>query len=324
MKVRSTQFRVFIFGCLTLLISISHYNAFGITFGIPTESYPSIQADIGAYIINPSITNCIIRENLANHGATASSIYFNNEGETSGEGNMDVYPAWVSAAVSDNHLNNFSPCIFRDTNIGAPGTDIEGNSRPYQNFSNPGIVAYESIFSFSSARPLSVFAMEVGNQWVYDSDILRIITKIDRKNFPTDTYEMEILENGVLMAKEWYQTTESQMLFWGQESGGSLFKFDIGLLIVWYPLSVGEQKKSSAAVVGYPGTTVNMTVDVLSFEEVNLSLGIFGAYKLRYNFTVTSPEGISYKTYDWWVVSSYTQLSLLDVPPLILNANNAD
>ena len=232
MKIRKIQFQVFILGCLTLSIAISHNIDFGDTFNVPTVSN---------------------------------------------------------------------------------STD-----------SNPDIGAHESILASPAARPLSVFAMEVGNQWIYDSNIQRRITKINQTSFPTDTYEMEILVNGVLMAKEWYQTTSEQMLFWGQESSDSLYRFDKGLLVVWFPLSVGEQKTSSAAVVGYPGQTVDVTVDVLSFEEVTLSLGIFGVYKLRYNFTATCPGGISSQTYDWWVVTNYTQLTLLDAPPSILDANNEE
>ena len=42
---------------------------------------------------------------------------------------------------------------------------------------------------------------------------------------------------------------------------------------------------------------------VLSYEQLSLTIGIFDAYRLRYNFTVGSrPGGTSSQTFDWWVV----------------------
>jgi 6-phosphogluconolactonase (cycloisomerase 2 family) len=145
---------------------------------------------------------------------------------------------------------------------------------------------------------IDIFGMEVGNQWAYDSDMQRKITKIDLDTFPTDTYEMEILSNSRLVGKEWYEVKNEQLLLWGQ----SPYRFDKGLVAVWFPLSVGEQMVSSAGVVGYTGTTVTMKVDVLSFEKLTINLGTFDAYRLGYSVTTESPVGTSTQTFDWLVV----------------------
>ncbi|MEN8251620.1 MAG: choice-of-anchor Q domain-containing protein [Bacteroidota bacterium] len=250
---------------------------------------------------DPTITNCIIRGNFPNQGHTASSTYSNIEGQTSGEGNIDIHPAFVDAVNGDYHLKDFSPCIGAGTNTGTPDTDIEGNPRPNPAGSNPDIGAYENPLSVQTIRPLDdldIFGIEKENQWSYDSNIQRKITKIDQTTFPKMTYEMEIIGNGLLIGKEWYESSNGQLLLWGE----SPYLLDKGLVVAWYPLYVGKQKVSSAKVVGYPGTTISMRVDVLSFEEITLGLGTFDSYRLGYRIKAEGPGGTSTQKFKWWVV----------------------
>ena len=238
-------------------------------------------------------------EEIVYNGDSPSIKYSDIQGDWPGEGNINANPEFKDIASGDYQLKDNSPAIGAGTLTGAPVTDIDGDPRPNPADSNPDIGAYENSLA---AFHLNVFAMDVGNQWAYDSNIQRRITKIDQTTFPKDTYEMQILENHVATVKEWYETTNDKMFLWGQKAGGSLFKFDKGLLVVWFPLWVGEKKKTSARVVGYPGTTVKMTVAVLKYKKATLSFGVFDAYILRYKITVTSPIGTSKQTFDWWVV----------------------
>jgi hypothetical protein len=47
-----------------------------------------------------------------------------------GLGNIQLDPMFVDSANNDYHLNIGSPCIDKGTNVGAPGTDIDGDTRP--------------------------------------------------------------------------------------------------------------------------------------------------------------------------------------------------
>ena len=144
--------------------------------------------------------------------------------------------------------------------------------------------------------------MAIGNQWIYDSNIGRRVNRLNQTTFPKDTYEMEILENDFVSGKEWYESTETELLFWGIENNDIAFNFREGLTVAWDPLLVGERRKSSAGVIGFPGVLVGMTVDVLDYEPLSLSFGTVDAYKLHYKFIVQSPRGIYGVIYDWWVV----------------------
>ena len=240
-----------------------------------------------------TITNCIIRDNSPNQGSVNSSTYSNIEGLTTGEGNIDINPAFVDPVTGDFRLKDFSPCIGSGTTSGAPETDIVGNLRPNPPDTNPDMGAYENSLGVRGIPPFDLFGMAIDNQWTYDSNVQRKITTIN-----INIYEMEILENGSLIGKEWYEATNDQLLLLG--SGEYLF--DKGLLAAFFPLSVDEQRSSSAGVVGYPGVAVSMTVVVLSHEQLSLAIGSFDAYRLRYNLTAAGSGGTSSQTFDWWVV----------------------
>ncbi|CAN2042855.1 putative pectate lyase C (modular protein) [Candidatus Magnetomoraceae bacterium gMMP-15] len=60
------------------------------------------------------------------------------------QSSMNIDPGFVYASSGDYHLSNNSPCL----GAGMPlmiNTDIEGNTRPYPNGSNPDLGAYEDL-----------------------------------------------------------------------------------------------------------------------------------------------------------------------------------
>jgi len=148
--------------------------------------------------------------------------------------------------------------------------------------------------------PDEIFAMEVGNRWVYDSNTSREVTNIDSTTFERETFEMAILENGIQIGKEYYEVWKGYLRFWGIYDAG-LYKFGFGLLGGWLPASVGDQKKSMAWVINY-GTTVDLTVDVIGVEPVTLDFATLAAYRLRYNYVFSGPGGTTGLTYDNWFV----------------------
>lgn len=162
-----------------------------------------------------------------------------------------------------------------------------------------------SITSFSAhgfaAAGIDIFGMGVGNHWLYDSNVKRQITGINPAYFPKETFEMEIIETGAEPGKEWYESINEQLFLWGVSEDGMLLKFDKGLLVAWATLTVGEVKSSSAWVINY-NTTVNMKVEVLTYEKVPFNNESIDAYRLRYTFTASGPGGTATDTWSWWVV----------------------
>jgi hypothetical protein len=148
--------------------------------------------------------------------------------------------------------------------------------------------------------PNEIFAMELGNQWVYDSNVKREVTNIDSTTFKRDTFEMAIFENGDQIGKEYYEVWKGYLRFWGIYDAG-LYKFTFGLLGGWFPASVGDQKKSMAWVINYE-TTVDLTVDLIAIEPVTLDFATLDAYRLRYNYVFSGPGGETGLTYDNWFV----------------------
>jgi hypothetical protein len=149
--------------------------------------------------------------------------------------------------------------------------------------------------------PDEILAMEVGNQWIYDSNGKNRVTKFDQSTFRKDTYEVEALVNDISLRKEWYEPFKGEMRYWGFQDEDGLFGFEKGLLVTWFPATVGERREYSTGVVGYIGT-ITMTVDVMALEQLTLGFGTLDAYKFRYILTVASPGGTGTETHYWWVV----------------------
>lgn len=148
--------------------------------------------------------------------------------------------------------------------------------------------------------PDEVFAMEMGNQWTYDSNFKREITALDPTTFDRDTFVMTISENGTLVGREWYEVWDGYLRLWGMEDT-AFFKFGFGLLAGWFPGNVGDHKASMAWVVGY-NTTIDFAVDLIAIEPVTLPFDTLEAYRLRFTFEASGPGGTAVARYDWWFV----------------------
>jgi len=148
--------------------------------------------------------------------------------------------------------------------------------------------------------PDEIFAMEVGNEWLYDSNVKREVIKFDTTTFKRDTFEMILSVNGIEFGREWYEVWQGYLRFWGVHES-VLLKFGFCLLGGWFPASVSDHKESMAWVINY-GVTVDLTADVLGIEPVILNFDTLDAYRLRYNYELNGPGGTDDFTYDWWIV----------------------
>ncbi|MEJ2729360.1 MAG: choice-of-anchor Q domain-containing protein [Deltaproteobacteria bacterium] len=256
---------------------------------------------------SPIITNSILWSNYPDAlgaffmGASAAVTYSNIEGGQPGEGNINEYPGLMDPFIGDYRLQDWSPCIGTATSAGAPALDIIGNPRPNPAGSNPDMGAYENSLAIPITRPLDVFAMEVGNQWVYDTITENRVTELDRSNDLRYIYEVEGLVNGNPTGKEWYESSGGKLRWWGFQDEDGYFRYNNGLWVAWFPASVGDRRQSSAGIIGYIGN-ISLTVDVLAFEPVILSFDTLDAYKFRLKAKVTGPGGTATVTSYWWVV----------------------
>ena len=97
------------------------------------------------YFSDSSISN-EITVSYSNVQGGRAGIATNSNGIINwGNGNIDVDPIFVDAAVGDYHLMDNNPCIGVGTSTSMPKTDIEGNSRPNPTGSKPDMGAYENL-----------------------------------------------------------------------------------------------------------------------------------------------------------------------------------
>ena len=268
------------------------------------------QSSSGAVYGNPStnIINSILWSNYPNEIYPNSSPivkYSTIEGSWDGIGNIDLNPVFVDPANGDYRLKNHSPSIGAGTPMGAPNTDIEGNPRPNPVGSSPDMGAYENSRSIRAIPPLNVFGVDVGNRWNYEGTqqgspytVEREVLRLDQTTFPVDTYVYEIIENGNLLGHEWYEKTTNELRLWA--SGG--YQFSAGLLAAWYPMQMGDHRESSVNVVGFPGVSVSLTVDVISKGPLALTFDTLEAYELHYQLQTSGPGGTAIDTFRWWLV----------------------
>jgi parallel beta-helix repeat protein len=111
------------------------YSATMINCTISKNFAPSGGGGIGNYG-TPTITtirNCIIWDNpkqeIYKHSGTLHITYSDVKGGWSGTGNIDVDPLFNDPDNGDFHLWDYSPCIDRGTDEGAPDLDFEGDPR---------------------------------------------------------------------------------------------------------------------------------------------------------------------------------------------------
>jgi len=150
----------------------------------------------------------------------------------------------------------------------------------------------------AAAEPPDVFGMEVGNSCTYEMNdgFTTVTDDVVAKGYyvPTrpnkELYVVERTVNGSQNEAELYERKAGKLKLWGGTAymaGMRLnLEFSIGLLVAWYPMSVGDSRYTGATVTvrEFPGYVFNgsLTVNVLAKKQVALSFGTVTAYKIRY------------------------------------------
>jgi hypothetical protein len=114
--------------------------------------------------------------------------------------------------------------------------------------------------------------------------------------------------NSNINIRKWYEKTASEFKIWGDQdvSQGGFLRLSSGLVLVWYPIQVGDKRYSSctAEIDLYPGIIlkVSLTVTVLNEEPVALKFDTLDAYKRRLDLGMWGyGEDDTLTTYDWVV-----------------------
>ncbi len=155
------------------------------------------------------------------------------------------------------------------------------------------------------AQPnLNIFGMEDGNQWVYDDGSTETVEELDPASYYPREYVVDIYENNAWVELEMYGISGGELKIWTVFSINMsvAMAFDQGLTVAWYPLSVGEEKTTSANAGNYPGVTATINAKVMAYEQVSLNFDTFDTYKIRLTKTVSGPEGTSTEINYLWVV----------------------
>jgi predicted outer membrane repeat protein len=114
-----------------------------------------------------TITNTILWGNTASlgkqiyvmPGGSAAVSYSDVEGGWLGPGNINVWPGFVNVGGDDFHLDLFSSCINKGTNLGTPFKDIDGDPRPFAGLTDIGsdeVVENLPLIADKYALPASV------------------------------------------------------------------------------------------------------------------------------------------------------------------------
>ncbi len=155
------------------------------------------------------------------------------------------------------------------------------------------------------AQPnLNIFGMEDGNQWVYDDGSTETVEELDPASYYPREYVVDIYENNAWVELEMYGISGGELKIWTVFSINMsvAMAFDQGLTVAWYPLSVGEEKTTTANDLNSPGVTVTVNAKVMAYEQVSLNFDTFDTYKIRLTITVSGPEGTSTAINYLWVV----------------------
>ena len=96
------------------------------------------------------LSNCIFWDNNPDEIYISSGnldiTYSDIQGGWPGAGNIDTDPLFVDPGNDDYHLHDYSPCIDRGTNEGAPEQDFEGDRR----WDHPGIPNDPSVYDMGT------------------------------------------------------------------------------------------------------------------------------------------------------------------------------
>ena len=155
------------------------------------------------------------------------------------------------------------------------------------------------------AQPnLNIFGMENGNQWVYDDGTTETVEELDPASWYPREYLLKIYENGVWAGSEYYGISGGELKLWTvfEDDMPVAMAFESGLTVAWYPLSVGEERTTTANDLNSPGLTVTINARVMAYEQVSLNFDTFDTYKIRLTITASWPEGTATEITYIWVV----------------------
>jgi hypothetical protein len=156
-----------------------------------------------------------------------------------------------------------------------------------------------------------LFGIEVGNYWNYQGtypggtyEWRDEVAALDNDTFAFPTYRVDSYDNGFWYGSNWVEVAVAGLLEWGSYDGYDFWSYSNPLLVAWYPVTVNEERSSSADIDQY--FSVSMTVKAMGTEEVDLGFDIFEAEKLYYTLTLTYEEpGNSFEdvyNYTYWIV----------------------
>jgi len=155
------------------------------------------------------------------------------------------------------------------------------------------------------AQPnLNIFGMEDGNQWVYDDGTTETVVELDPTSYYPREYQVDSYENGVWVGLEMFGISGGELKLWTVFEHDMLVAsaFDSGLTVAWYPLSVGEERTTTANDLNSLDLTVTINAEVMAYEQVSLNFDTFDTYKIRLTITASGPEGTSTEITYLWVV----------------------
>jgi len=157
----------------------------------------------------------------------------------------------------------------------------------------------------TSAQPNpNIFGMEGGNYWVSDDGTTETVEELDPASYYPREYWVKIYENGDWVGSEMFGIAGEELKLWsiGSDDLPVGIALDSGLTVAWYPLSVGEEKTTTANDLYTPGLTMTINAKVIAYEQVTLSFDTVYAYKIRHTMTVSGPAGTSTETLYGWAV----------------------
>jgi len=147
----------------------------------------------------------------------------------------------------------------------------------------------------TSAQPNpNIFGMEGGNYWVSDDGTTETVEELDPASYYPREYWVKIYENGDWVGSEMYGIAGEELKLWTIFSDDMpvAIALDRGLTVAWYPLSVGEEKTTTANDLNSPGLAVTINAKVIAYEQVTLSFDTLYAYKIRHRITASRPKAL--------------------------------
>ena len=277
------------------------YELYQLSFNMSAGEYLGFSLGFDNYTNSPSY---VLFDKVELMGPSGAMALTNPGFEAGTTGWTKGCPPW---AISSFTISNDAYEGLNAAELAVNNASLDGYCSIYNSTSIPIVAtgtytlsAYAKVYE-TEFPPDEIFAVEVGNRWTYDSNSENRVTKLDPSTFFRDTYEIEVFENSVSQGNEWYEPFKGELRWWGFEDIDGLFKFENGLVVAWFPASVGDRHQSSTGAVGYIGT-IDMTVDVLAIEQITLSFDTLYAYKLGYQVTVSGSGGKETLTYYRWYV----------------------